>query len=229
MKGALKRPCHLLSDMLIFGGWIMKIVGLIPARGGSKGIPRKNIKEIAGKPLLAWTVQAANQAKLLDDFYISSEDEEIITVAESIGAKVIRRPTELATDFADTLPVMQHFLQNIPADVLVLLQATSPIRFPGLIDECIKEFLENNYDSLATGFICDYIEYGKNDLRRQDIEGFFYDDGNVYVMKSDMVINGDRYGKKIGRKIISRWENAEIDDEFDFWLVENILKAKVLT
>ena len=83
--------------------------------------------------------------------------------------------------------------------------------------------MDHGYDSLATGFICKYIEYGKNNLRRQDLQGFFYDDGNVYVIKADLIRSGDRYGKKIGRKIISRWENQEIDDEFDFWIAENIL------
>jgi CMP-N-acetylneuraminic acid synthetase len=205
----------------------MKILGLIPARGGSKGIPRKNIKEIAGKPLIAWTIQAAQNSRLLSDFVVSTEDDEIAETARSLGAKVLLRPYELATDYADTLDVMKHVLNNIPADILVLLQATSPIRCPGLIDECIKEFLKNHYDSLATGFLCHYTEYSKNDARRQDIEGFFYDDGNVYVMRADMVLDGDRYGKKIGRKIISRWENVEIDDEFDFWLAEQILKANL--
>ena len=96
----------------------------------------------------------------------------------------------------------------------------------GLIDECIREFLDNEYDSLATGFTCKYIEYGKNNSRRQDIEGFFYDDGNVYVIKADLIERGERCGEKIGRKVISRWENIEIDDEFDFWLAEKILQAR---
>lgn len=205
----------------------MKILAITPARGGSKGIPRKNIKEIAGKPLLAWTIEAVRESKLLDEFYVSTEDQEIAEVAERCGTEVLWRPPELATDFADTLPVLQHALQEHPADILVLLQATSPIRSAGLIDECIREFIDNGYDSLATGFICDYIEYGKNELRRQDIEGFFYDDGNVYVMRADLVMAGDRHGKHIGKKIIRRWENVEIDDEFDFWLAEKILQERL--
>jgi CMP-N-acetylneuraminic acid synthetase len=202
----------------------MKILGLTPARGGSKGIPRKNIKEIAGKPLLAWTVESALKSELIDEYYVSTEDNEIAFIAEKYGANVLWRPPELATDTADTLPVMQHTLKLLGADILVLLQATSPVRSTSLIDECIREFIANRYDSLTTGFICNYIEYGKNDLRRQDIDGFFYDDGNVYVMRADMVLSGDRYGNKIGRKIISRWENIEIDDEFDFWLAEKVLE-----
>ena len=202
------------------------IVGITPARGGSKGIPRKNIKEIAGKPLIAWTIEAAKQSKLLDRYIVSTEDEEIANIARKYGADILYRPSELATDEASTLSVLQYTLEQIPCDVIVLLQATSPIRNGGLIDECIKEFIDNGYDSLATGFICKYVEYGRNELRRQDIQGFFYDDGNIYVIKADLIKKGDRYGKKIGRKIISRWENVEIDDKFDFWLTEKILKGR---
>ena len=79
---------------------------------------------------------------------------------------------------------------------------------------------------MATGFVCKYIEYGKNKLRRQDIKGFFYDDGNVYVIKTDLIERGERFGEKIGRKVISRWENMEIDDKFDFWIAEKILLAR---
>lgn len=203
------------------------ILGITPVRGGSKGIPRKNIKIIAGKPLLAWTIEAAKKSKLLDKYIVSTEDKEIATIARKYDAEVLSRPPELATDEASTMGVLQHAVKVIPCDVAVLLQATSPIRKVGLIDECIKEFLDKGYDSLATGFIYKYIEYGKNELRRQDIEGFFYDDGNIYIMKSNLIKNGDRYGKKICRKIISRWENVEIDDEFDFWLAEKILRRKI--
>jgi N-acylneuraminate cytidylyltransferase len=135
------------------------ILGITPARGGSKGIPRKNIKEIAGKPLISWTIEAAKNSRLLDKYIVSTEDEEIAGVLKKYGAEVLSRPPEFATDEASTLCVLQHVVQNIACDIVVLLQATSPIRREGLIDECIKEFLDNGYDSLATGFICKYVEY----------------------------------------------------------------------
>jgi CMP-N-acetylneuraminic acid synthetase len=199
------------------------ILGITPARGGSKGIPGKNIKDISGKPLVAWTIEAAKESKMIDRYVVSTEDEEIAQIVRGNSVEVLSRPSELATEEATTISVIQHAIEQIPCDIVVLLQVTSPIRKTGLIDECIKEFKDNDYDSLATGFICDYIEYGKNELRRQDIQGFFYDDGSVYVIKAEIIKKGDRYGKKIGRKIISRWENQEIDDEFDFWLVKRIL------
>lgn len=202
-------------------------LGLIPARGGSKGVPGKNIKMICGKPLIVWSIEAAKDARKIDEVVVSTDSQEIAEIAKKSGAKVLIRPAELATDTASTQDVMVHALGEYNADVLVLLQPTSPYRHKGLIDECIDEFMLNDYDSLATGFICDYKEYGTNTLPRQQIDGFFYDDGNVYVIKALNILNGDRYGKKIGRKIISRYENVEIDDEFDFWLLEHILKEKV--
>ena len=204
----------------------MNILGITPVRGGSKAIPRKNIKNISGKPLIAWTIEVAKESKMIDRYVVSTEDEEIAQIVRGYGVDVLSRPSALAADKATTISVLQHVVEQIPCEIIVLLQATSPIRRQGLVDECIKEFISNDYDSLATGFICDYIEYGKNQLKRQDIEGFFYDDGNVYVIKADLVRSGERYGKKIGRKIISRWENVEIDDEFDFWMAEKILQAR---
>ena len=202
------------------------ILGLIPARGGSKGVPNKNIKMINGKPLIVWTIERAKQSRLLDKIIVSTESEAIAKIARENGAKVLKRPEYLATDTASTQDVMVHALQNYPADILVLLQPTSPYRSEGLIDECICEFIKNEYDSLATGWICDYKEYGKNTLPRQQIEGFFYDDGNVYVINAGNILKGDRYGVKIGRKIISRFEKAEIDDDYDFLLLEQILKKQ---
>ena len=200
------------------------ILGITPARGGSKEVPGKNIKGILGMPLIAWTIEAAKESEMIDRYVVSTEDEEIAEISRKCGADVIERAPELATDEATTLSVLKHAIEKIPCDSIVLLQATSPIRRGGLIDECIREFLDNEYDSLATGFTCKYIEYGKGNMRRQDVQGFFYDDGNVYIIKAGLVRSGERYGKKIGKKIISRWENVEIDDEFDFWLAEQVLR-----
>lgn len=202
------------------------ILGLIPARGGSKGVPNKNIKRIYGKPLIVWTIERALQSNLIDEVIVSTDSEDIAAVAKENGVRVMMRPAEFATDTASTQDVMYYTLSKAPADILVLLQPTSPCRSKGLIDECIREFIENDYDSLATGFICDYKEYGSNILPRQQIKGFFYDDGNVYVIKADHILQGDRYGKKIGHKLISRYENAEIDDMYDFWLLEKILEKQ---
>lgn len=201
----------------------VSFLGVIPARGGSKGIPRKNIRMIAGKPLIAWTIEAAQRSKLLDRYVVSTEDQEIADVSRGCGAEVIDRPKKFATDAATTLAVLQHALMNLDARNVVLLQPTSPVRDEGLIDRCLEEFQRRKVDNLATGFICKFMEYGTYTQRRQDLKGFFYDDGNVYVMKSELIRQGTRFGRKVARLKTSREQNVEIDDEFDFWLAEQIL------
>lgn len=125
-----------------------------------------------------------------------------------------------------SMTVLQDVLKRIDADIVVVLQATSPIRNPDLIDDCIRRFLDTGADSLATGFTCKYQEYGTSGLRRQDIKGFFYDDGSVYITKADLIKNGDRFGRKMERVITDREQNIEIDDELDFWVAEQVLKRR---
>jgi CMP-N-acetylneuraminic acid synthetase len=204
------------------------ILGIIPARGGSKGIPRKNIKEIAGKPLIAWTIETARDSKLIDKFVVSTEDREIAKIAREYGADVLERPKELAGDLVPTIDVLKHAVKEIDADIVVVLQPTSPIRDKNLIDDCIRRFIEKGADSLATGFVCKYVEYGRSNLRRQDIGGFFYDDGGVYVIKADLIKKGDRYGKKTERFITDKEQNIDIDDKFDFWMAEQVLKKRLM-
>jgi len=199
------------------------IVGATPARGGSKGIPRKNLVPLCGKPLLVWTIEAAKRSRLLDRYVVSTEDQEVAQVARRYGAEVLERPPELATDEASTLSVLQHLVSRVPADTVVLLQATSPIRDEGLIDRCITRFLETGADSLATGLICKWVEYGRNTRRRQDIPGFFYDDGNVYVINADLIRAGDQHGRRLERMVIDREQNLDVDEPFDLWLAEQVL------
>lgn len=201
------------------------ILGLTPARGGSKGLPRKNLRPLLGRPLLAWTIDAARDSQLLDRFVVSTEDAEIAQVSRELGTDVLPRPASLATDDATTLSVLQHAAREIPADIVVLLQPTSPVRDAGLVDRCIRRFQETGADSLATGFLCPYTEYAsdRSERGRQQIEGFFYDDGNVYVMRADLLRKGDRYGTRIERILLDKEQNVDIDDEFDFWLAEQIL------
>ncbi|MCL5962259.1 MAG: acylneuraminate cytidylyltransferase family protein, partial [Chloroflexi bacterium] len=94
------------------------ILGVTPARGGSKGIPRKNIREMCGRPLIAWTIEAAVRSRLLDDYVVSTEDAEIAAVAESYGVRVLARPLELAQDESTTLSVLQHVLAHIDASTV---------------------------------------------------------------------------------------------------------------
>jgi CMP-N-acetylneuraminic acid synthetase len=205
------------------------ILGVTLARGGSKGVPRKNVRPIHGRPLIAWTIDAAKASRLIERYVVSTEDPEIAAVARHLGVEVLDRPAKLADDEAMPVAVLGHMLTRIDADTVVLLQATSPIRDPGLIDRCIQRFFETGVDSVATGFMCKFAPYGKNALRRQDLEGFFYDDGNVYVMRADILRAGDRYGTRVEPVLLDREQNVEIDDEFDFWVAEQVLKRRHAT
>jgi len=134
----------------------MNILGIIPARGGSKRTPRKNIKMIAGKPLIAHTIEAGLKSKLINRVVVSTEDAEITQVALAFGAEVIERPHELAVDTAKTAPVMMHVveqleLQGYVPDIVVLLQPTCPARDEKIIDAGLTQLLNSDKDSILGG------------------------------------------------------------------------------
>lgn len=201
------------------------ILGIIPARGGSKGIPRKNIQPVHGRPLIAWTIDAAHKSLLLDRFVVSTEDSEIVTVANQYGANVLLRPAKLAQDDTTTVAVLKHICKELPQyATIVVLQPTSPIRRPGLIDQCIKTFQEEGCDTLATGFTSYQFEWGTmKNIPRQKMKGYFYDDGNVYVHKSDHLKLGQWWGKVRCPYEIGDGQNLEVDEEADLWAAEGIL------
>ncbi len=158
-----------------------KIISIIPARGGSKGIPKKNLKLLNGKPLIAYSIEQSLKSKLIDFTYVSTEDQDIKEVSLSYGAKVIDRPEEFATDKASTESVLLHaseFLNN-DFDIIVLLQPTSPLRLATQIDEAIELLISQKGDSLLSVFENNSFLWAKNGTsinydyknrpRRQDI------------------------------------------------------------
>ena len=207
------------------------ILGVIPARGGSKGIPKKNIKMIAGLPLIAWTIKSAQESKLLDDFIVSTDDIEIAEIAQNYGSKISQRPKKLATDTSPIIHTLQYIEEHIPITLLVLLQPTSPIRNTNRIDECIQKYLQCNssIDTVATGFMCKYKPYGTPPKNRQELKGFFYDDGNVYVINPQLIKYGYTRNERYLPVYTTREENVEIDDDYDFWLAEQILLKRMTT
>ncbi|UZH54857.1 acylneuraminate cytidylyltransferase family protein [Salinimicrobium tongyeongense] len=202
----------------------MKILGLIPARGGSKGIPGKNIKSLGRKPLLQYTFESAKNSKLLSKVILSSDDPEIIAVAEEIGLEVpFRRPTALAADDTPTLDVVKHALnyfaqkgQNF--DAVCLLQPTTPFRRTGLIDEAIGKFISGNFDSLLSvrevpaefnpHWLFEENESGSLRLatgekeiisRRQELPVAYHRDGAIYITKTEVLQKQNSlYGNNIG-------------------------------
>ncbi|MDR2456347.1 MAG: acylneuraminate cytidylyltransferase family protein, partial [Deltaproteobacteria bacterium] len=198
---------------------MLKAAAVIPARGGSKGVPRKNAREICGHPLIAWSIADALRAELIYRTIVSTEDEEIAFIARRYGAEVIKRPLELAEDHVPTREVLSHALESLspPPPVLVLLQPTSPVRRPGLVDRSIAAFLDGGFDSLATGqMVLQYPPHGV-EHRRQDVKEVFVNDGSVVVMRAAN-LSSSLFGSKAGTMVTSREENVDIDEPFDFWL-----------
>jgi CMP-N-acetylneuraminic acid synthetase len=202
------------------------ILGVTPARGGSKGIPKKNIKMMYGKPLIAWTIEAAKEARLLDSYVVSTESPEIANVSRRFGADVLERPQELSGDDVGILRVVQHALEVMPSDLVVLLECTSPIRSAGLIDACIGKFLDQGVDALGTVFEDYSYEYGRVMPRRQEILPRLVDVGSVYVIRSELAIQGKLFNDSRTTYPLTREESVEIDDSFDFWLAERILQER---
>ncbi|MHA6279840.1 acylneuraminate cytidylyltransferase family protein [Salinimicrobium sp. CAU 1759] len=201
----------------------MKILGLIPARGGSKGIPGKNIKFLGRKPLIQYTFEAAEKSKVLFRVFLSSDDSEIIGVAEKIGLEVpFLRPLDLAQDDTSSLAVIQHALEHFSQkgeefDAVCLLQPTTPFRRKGLIDEAIEKFNSGNFDSLISvrevpaefnpHWVFEEkegqlkIATGEPEIitRRQELPKAYHRDGAIYLTKTEVLLEQNSlYGKKIG-------------------------------
>jgi N-acylneuraminate cytidylyltransferase len=200
------------------------LLGVIPARGGSKGIPRKNVRPICGHPLIAWTIAAARASSELGDFVLSTEDREIAEAARAYGAKILERPEELARDEAASRDVVLHALSALKAQTAVLLQPTSPVRRAGLIDRVIRAFREGEWDSMATGFMQPLYPPHGVEHRRQDIKSVFVNDGSVIVARREQMERGSLFGKRAGTLVTSREENVDIDESFDFFMAEKILE-----
>jgi CMP-N,N'-diacetyllegionaminic acid synthase len=187
----------------------MKIISIIPARGGSKGVPRKNIISVANKPLIAWTIEASLKSKFISRTIVSSEDKEILAVAKSFGAQAIKRPKVLAGDKVPSEPVITHVLEylkkkeNYIPDIIVFLQPTSPLRDSDDIDKAVGLLLKNK-KSTAVISVCEpehnplktfrinrkgYLEGIINNkypfMRRQDLTPYYLHNGAIYIIKTE--------------------------------------------
>lgn len=221
----------------------MKVLGIVPARGGSKGVQRKNIKLLCGKPLLAYTAESALAAKLLSRVMLSTEDEEIAEVGIKLGLDVpFMRPMELALDTTPTIPVVLHAVETLMKqgehyDAVCLLQPTNPLRQPEDIDGCIALLESSGADSVFTVLpVPDTYNpkwvYWRDELgrmilstgdsepipRRQDLPPAFHRDGSVYVTRSEVLISQrSLYGKSIVAHEIAPDNSTNIDTQKD-WL-----------
>lgn len=181
----------------------MKTIAVIPARGGSKRLPNKNILSLGGIPLIGHSILYAQEnSAIIDDIYVSTDDEAIKRVALGYGAKVIDRPANLSGDLEPTVSALKHVLESIETDVenVILLQATNPLRPQNLLKEAFEAYQKGNYDSLFTVSI-NHQKLGKiveNKFcpfnysigqRSQDMEPLYYENGLLYVTKASLILD----------------------------------------
>ena len=223
-----------------------KIIAIIPARGGSKGIPRKNIKLLAGKPLIAHSIENALKSKYIDIVIVSTEDEEIAEISRRYGAEVLERPEELAKDETTTIDVIFHVLEvlganNFTPKTIVLLQPTSPLRKAEDIDNAIMLFLDSDCESVVS--VCEvehppywsfrieerYLKslFDKRYLRmrRQDLEKAYIPNGAIYVSTPQTLYKYKGfYCNYIIPYIMPIERSVDIDNEIDFMLAELLMR-----
>lgn len=229
----------------------MKYLGLITARGGSKGIPHKNIIEMAGKPLINYTIEPALEAKknnAIDELIVSTDDQEIADVSIAAGATIpFMRPEKLANDEAKSIDVVLHAVnfylsRGIRCENVILLQPTAPLRTKDDIVEAIKVFEKTGADSLIScykeDYVCDLVSYHKkNDMcvplnpnhnkgiRRQELEDLYVRNGAIYIIKTEYLLREKNLISDMPAiYIMPKERSVNIDTMYDVRLLECILK-----
>ena len=218
----------------------MPIVALVPLRGGSKSIPQKNIKLIAGKPLCAWCLEAAIGSRWLDSVYVSTDCKQIAEVVEGLGlgVKVIFRPAEFATDEASTESVMLHFMRQVNFGTLLTIQATSPLLEAQDLDLALTQFQDEEYESMLSAvrtkrffWSDDFkpINYDPTSRpRRQDFLGTLMENGAFYITKREILdLYNCRLGGKTGVYEMDESMAIEIDEPDDWGCVERLLLRRL--
>ncbi len=226
-------------------------LAIIPARGGSKGLPSKNIKELCAKPLIAWSIEAGLQSKYLDEVVVSTDYQDIADIAKQYEASVpFLRPDYLASDTATSFDAVKHTIEyyknelNREFDYIILLEPTSPLREEDDIDNMIEKIIksEDKFDSIVSmgevhehpsimkkivnkDYLNNYCEELELKLRRQDNDKAYFPYGVAYIVKMDSFLNEKTfYTKRNTFFEIKRYQCYEIDDIYDFLAIENIMK-----
>lgn len=229
-----------------------RILAIVPARGGSKGLPGKNIRPLCGKPLIGWSIEHAQKSKYVDDIFISTDSREIADVADSFGVEVPElRPDELARDTAPSSEFIVYTLNKMKAegkdfDYFILLEPTSPLRDVEDVDKSIEMIIDNPQNDSIVGVamsgtvhpafmvvvnkdgVLEALEPDKQTLRRQDLPDVFFFEGSVYVSKVDVYLEKRTfYHDKTMPYIVPEWKSHEVDDYVDFAIIETIMKLKL--
>ena len=227
------------------------ILAVIPARGGSKGIPRKNIVKINDRPLIDYTIQAALQVSRINHVIVSTEDEEIASISRGLGAEVpFMRPNHLAVDQAQSAPVVidalyrMEEINNIKYDAVLMLQPTSPLRTSKHIEKALDLFFSQECDSvvsvvsvggthpfrmkrLVDDRLVNYIDQGFWDMRpRQELPPVYIRNGSIYLIKRDTLISkGQLIGEKCLGMVMNDEESVNIDSPLDLKLARLLLEG----
>lgn len=220
-----------------------KTIAIIPARGGSKRLPEKNIQVLGGFPLLVYSILYAQENnRIIDDVYVSTDDIEIKKIALQFGAKVIDRPASLSGDMEPTVTALKHVLQSIDSDVenVVLLQPTNPLRPNNLLKEAFEIYQKGNCDSLFTvtrnhekfGKIKDNKFHPYNysiGQRSQDLEPLFFENGLLYITKADLILKDTIISENaFPFEVDHVFSNVDIDTLEDLEYAEYLYQKHIL-
>ncbi len=230
-----------------------KVLGLVVARGGSKGLPGKNVRDLCGKPLLVWTIDAARAAHCLDALVVSTDDKAIAALANQYGAEVpFIRPTELARDITPSIDVVEHAVDFLAAagrtfEIVVLLEPTSPLREPSDIDGAVVRLVESGAGSIVSvcraeathpafmyrldteAHLKPFLARQPDGLRRQELEPVYFLEGTIYASRVKVLKERRSfYHDDTIAYEVPKWKSIEIDDLEDFLMVEAIANHKGL-
>ncbi len=219
-----------------------EVIAIIPARGGSKGVPKKNIKALLGKPLIAYSIEQALNTKTIDRVIVSTDCDDIAEVATQYGAEVIKRPADISGDFASSEDALLHVIavlnqKNIDVSHIAFLQCTSPIRADNDIYDCLDLVLSKGFDS-ALSVVENHRFLWRTDDRqratpvnydphnrkmRQEIKEY-QENGSIYVMKTqDLLDTGCRLNGTVGVHVMEENTGYEIDSHVDFLIIEKLM------
>ena len=219
-------------------------LAIIPARGGSKRLPRKNIVDLCGKPLIAWSIEAGLKSKYIDKVVVSSDDEEILNTASKLRIDTIKRPDILASDTATSFDVIKHVLSiSKNYDYVVLLQPTSPLRNNTHIDKAIKLLEQKNADAIISvcemdhsplwsntlqedGALDTFLRDNVSDKRSQELEKYYRVNGAIYICKLDKLLKEESFFLKenIYAYIMNRASSVDIDEQIDLDFARSLAK-----
>lgn len=220
----------------------MKVLVIIPARGGSKGIPRKNVRLMVEKPLISYSIENAINSLYNLDVVVSTDDDEIARIASSYGAKVIIRPEDLANDSVTLDPVIFHAMnemekeQNVQYDIVITMQPTSPLLKRETLDAAIEYFINNNFDTVLSGINKPHLSWTEKEgkiipayekrLNRQYLPKNLMETGAFFISKREFVKDHSRFGPNVSIYEVSENEAIDIDTPQDWWIAEKELSKK---